>query len=94
MNAIVRPIRPKKKRAKPGKAIRAKWLTPHVLAKLKALVVKATKERDLLTWRRAKAVLDYLRGKTASAARSSTLDLVCGLGRIGPPATTNHVATR
>jgi predicted enzyme related to lactoylglutathione lyase len=27
---------------------------------------------------------------SASAARSSTLDLICGLGRIGPPATTNH----
>lgn len=60
----MRPIRPKKKRAKPGKAIQAKWLTPHELAKLNALVVKAKKEGDLLTWRRAKAVRDYIRGKT------------------------------
>jgi hypothetical protein len=28
----VRPVRPKKKRAKPGKAIQAKWLTPHEMA--------------------------------------------------------------
>jgi transposase len=60
----VRPIRSKKKRAKPGKAIQAKWTTPHELAKLNALVVKAKKERDLLTWRRAKAVRDYILGKT------------------------------
>ena len=60
----MRPIRPKKKRAKPGKAIQAKWLTPQELAKLNALIVKAKKERDLLTWRRAKAVGDYIRGKT------------------------------
>lgn len=60
----MRPIRPKKKRAKPGKAIQTKWLTPHELAKLNALVVKAKKEGDLLTWRRAKAVRDYIRGKT------------------------------
>jgi transposase len=60
----MRPIRPKQKRAKPGQAIQAKWLTRHELAKLNALIVKAKKERDLLTWRRAKAVRDYIRGKT------------------------------
>lgn len=58
----MRPVRPKKKRAKPGKAIQAKWLTPHETAKLNALIVKAKKEGDLLTWRRAKAVRDYIRG--------------------------------
>lgn len=60
----MRPTRPKKERAKPGKAIQAKWLTPHELAKLNALIVKAKKEGDLLTWRRAKAVRDYIRDKT------------------------------
>jgi transposase len=33
------------------------------MAKLNALIVKAKKEGDLLTWRRAKAVRDYIRGK-------------------------------
>lgn len=60
----MRPIRPKAKRAKPGKAIQAKWLTRHELTKLNALIVKARKASDLLTWRRAKAVRDYIRGKT------------------------------
>jgi transposase len=59
----VRPIRPKKKRAKPGKAIQAKWLTPAELTKLDELITKAKTEGDLLTWRRAKAVRDYVRGK-------------------------------
>lgn len=63
----MRPIRTKKERAKPGEAIQAKWLTRHELTKLNALVVKAKKERDLLTWRRAKAVRDYIRGKTVLA---------------------------
>jgi transposase len=59
----VRPIRLKTKRAKPGEAIQAKWLTRHELAKLNALIVKAKKAGDLLTWRRAKAIRDYIRGK-------------------------------
>lgn len=63
----MRPIRPKKERAKPGQAIQAKWLTRHEMAKLNALIVKAKKEGDLLTWRRAKAVRDYIRGKTVLA---------------------------
>ena len=63
----MRPIRTKKERAKPGEAIQAKWLTRHELTKLNALIVKAKKDRDLLTWRRAKAVRDYIRGKTVLA---------------------------
>lgn len=63
----MRPIRPKKERAKAGQAIQAKWLTRHEMAKLNALIVKAKKEGDLLTWRRAKAVRDYIRGKTVLA---------------------------
>ena len=63
----MRPIRTKKERAKPGEAIQAKWLTRHELTKLNALIVKAKKDRDLLTWRRAKAVRDYIRGKAVLA---------------------------
>lgn len=59
----MRSKRIKDERAKPGKAIQAKWTTRHELAKLNALVVKAKKDGDLLTWRRAKAVRDYIRGK-------------------------------
>ena len=60
----MRPVRPRTERAKPGQAIQAKWLTRHEMAKLNALVVRAKKEGDLLTWRRAKAVRDYIRGKS------------------------------
>lgn len=60
----MRPVRPRTERAKPGQAIQAKWLTRHEMAKLNALVVKAKKEGDLLTWRRAKAVRDYIKGKS------------------------------
>lgn len=63
----MRPIRTKQERAKPGEAIQANWLTRHELTKLNALIVKAKKDRDLLTWRRAKAVRDYVRGKTVLA---------------------------
>jgi transposase len=63
MEAIVRPKRIKDERAKPGKAIQPRWTTRHELAKLNALIVKAKKEGDLLTWRRTKAVRDYIRGK-------------------------------
>jgi len=63
----VRPVRPRTERAKPGQAIQAKWLTRHEMAKLNALVVRAKKEGDLLTWRRAKAVRDYIRGKPVLA---------------------------
>jgi transposase len=59
----VRPIRPKKKRAKPGKAIQAKWLTPHELAKLRALIATTDKAGDLRTWKRARAVWGYIGGK-------------------------------
>lgn len=60
----MRPIRPKKKRSKPGKAIQAKWLTPHELAKLRALIATAKKAGDLRTWRRARAVWGYIKGKS------------------------------
>ena len=60
----MRLVRPRTERAKPGRAIQAKWLTRHEMAKLNALVVRAKKEGDLLTWRRAKAVRDYIRGKS------------------------------
>jgi transposase len=60
----VRPVRPKKKRAKPGKAIQAKWLTPHEKAKLRALIATAKKAGDLKTWRRARAVWGYINGKS------------------------------
>jgi transposase len=60
----MRPIRPRKKRSKPGKAIQAKWLTPHELAKLRALIATAKKAGDLLTWRRARAVWGYINGKS------------------------------
>ena len=63
----MRPVRPRTERAKPGQAIQAKWLTRHEMAKLNALVVRAKKEGDLLTWRRAKAVRDYIRGKPVLA---------------------------
>jgi hypothetical protein len=56
LEEVVRPIRPRKQRSKPGKAIQAKWLTPHELAKLRTLIAMAKKAGDLLTWRRARAV--------------------------------------
>lgn len=59
----MRPIRPKKKRSKPGEAIQAKWLTPHELAKLRALIATARKAGDLRTWRRARAVWGYINHK-------------------------------
>ena len=64
----MRPVRPRTERAKPGQAIQAKGLTRHEMAKLNALIVRAKKEGDLLTWRRAKAVRDYIRGKFDYAA--------------------------
>jgi transposase len=60
----MRPIRPRKKRSKPGQAIHAKWLTPHERAKLRALIATAKKAGDLLTWRRARAVWGYINGKS------------------------------
>ena len=60
----MRPKRIEDERAKPGKAIQPRWTTRHELAKLNALIVEAKKEGDLLTWRRTKAVRDYIRGKT------------------------------
>jgi transposase len=60
----MRPIRPRKKRSKPGKAIQPKWLTPHERAKLRALIATAKKAGDLLTWRRARAVWGYINGKS------------------------------
>jgi hypothetical protein len=59
----VRLVRVKKAPAQPGKAIQAKWTTRHELAKLRALIVKARKQGDLRTWRRGKAVRDYINGK-------------------------------
>jgi transposase len=60
----MRPIRPRKKRSKPGKAIQAKWLTPHERGKLRALIATAKKAGDLKTWRRARAVWGYINGKS------------------------------
>ena len=60
----MRPIRPRKKRSKPGEVIQAKWLTPHERAKLRALIATAKKAGDLLTWRRARAVWGYINGKS------------------------------
>ncbi len=59
----MRPVRIKDEPAQPGKAVQARWTTRHELAKLRALVVKAKKQGDLRTWRRAKAVRDYINGK-------------------------------
>ena len=56
-----------KEPAQPGKAIQAKWTTRHELAKLRALIVKAKKQGDLRTWRRGKAVRDYINGKKVLA---------------------------
>jgi transposase len=63
----VRRVRVKKAPARPGKAIQTKWTTRRELAKLRALVVKAKKQGDLRTWRRGKAVWDYLNGKKVLA---------------------------
>ena len=63
----MRRVRIKKAPARPGKAIQAKWTTRHELAKLRALMVKAKKQGDLRTWRRGKAVWDYLNGKKVLA---------------------------
>jgi transposase len=60
----MRPIRPKKERSKPGQAIQEKWLAPHELAKLRALIATSKKAGDLHTWRRARAVLGYIKGKS------------------------------
>lgn len=59
----MRAIRIKAAPAQPGKAIQAQWTTRRERAKLDALVVKAKQRGDLRTWRRAKAVRDYLNGK-------------------------------
>jgi transposase len=63
----VRLVRVKKEPAQPGKAIQAKWTTRRELAQLRALIVKAKKQGDLRTWRRGKAVRDYLSGKKVLA---------------------------
>lgn len=36
------------------------WTTRHELAKLRALIVKAKEQGDLRTWRRGKAMRDYI----------------------------------
>jgi transposase len=59
----VRLVRIKETPAQPGEAIQAKWTTRRELAKLRALIVKAKKQGDLRTWRRGKAVRDYINGK-------------------------------
>lgn len=63
----MREVRVKAEPAQPGKAIQAKWTTRRELAKLRALIMKAKKQGDLRTWRRGKAVWDYLRGKKVIA---------------------------
>jgi transposase len=64
MEEVMRPIRPRTERAKPGEAIQEKWRTPHELAKLRALIAASKKAGDLHTWRRARAVWSYIKGKT------------------------------
>lgn len=63
----MRLVRVKDAPAQPGKAVQAKWTTRSELAKLRALIVNAKKQGDLRTWRRGKAVRDYLNGKTVLA---------------------------
>ena len=63
----MRLVRIKDEPAQPGKAIQAKWTTRHELAKLRALITKAKKQGDLRTWRRGKAVRDYINGKKVLA---------------------------
>ncbi|TMQ14319.1 MAG: hypothetical protein E6J90_04210 [Deltaproteobacteria bacterium] len=63
----MRLVRIKDEPAQPGKAIQAMWTTRHELAKLRALIVKAKKQGDLWTWRRSKAVRDYINGKKVLA---------------------------
>ncbi len=50
-------------RARNGKAIRRCRLRPKEQRRLRALVKKAKRENDLRTWRKAKAVVDYIAGK-------------------------------
>ena len=51
-------------RPKNGQAISAGRKTRAEIRRLKGLLAKAEKAKDLATWRRAKAVLGYIRGKT------------------------------
>jgi Winged helix-turn helix len=61
---VMRPMRPGTERSKPGEAVQEKWPTPHELAKLRALIATSKKAGDLHTWRRARAVLGYIKGKS------------------------------
>lgn len=63
----MRQVRIKDEPAQPGKAIQAQWTTRRELAKLRALIVKTKKQGDLRTWRRGKAVWDYINGKKVIA---------------------------
>jgi len=51
-------------RAKNGHAISVGRKSRAEIRRLKRLLVKAEKAKDLATWRRAKAVLGYIQGKT------------------------------
>lgn len=63
-------------RSRNGQAIRPARRTPQAIAKLNALLTEAEGKGDLATWRRAKAVLGYIDGKTVIALTSEL-----GLGR-------------
>ena len=84
----MRLVRVKDEPAQPGKAIQAKWMTQRELAKLCALIVKATKQGDLRTWRRGKAVWDYVRGKKVMATAA---EFKVARGRLNP---TGHQVRR
>ena len=51
-------------RAKNGRMIQRCRRKPKELRRVRALLAKSKTENDLKTWQRAKAVLDYLEGKS------------------------------
>jgi transposase len=69
--ATIRTVRPKRHRAKPGKAIQPRWLTDAEVARLDALIVRTRAVDDHPTWRRATGVRRYIDGETARAIATS-----------------------
>lgn len=61
----------------PGQAIRRKLRTPRAIKRLRAFVKGAKSRGDLRTWRRGKAVLDYIEGK-AVIEMAESLDVTRG----------------
>jgi transposase len=53
-------------RCKNGQAIRESQRTPEKLAQLQEFLVEAEAQSDLATWRRARAVLGYIQGKSVA----------------------------